>query len=75
MIRSQSNSTIIGTQNGSKLIGFQNNWIPNWLDFKMIGFQNDWIPNWLDSKLIGTFPKYLEWNETVWKNSVKKRSI
>ena len=23
------------------------------IGFKMIGFQNDWIPNFLDSKMIG----------------------
>ena len=30
------------------MIGFQNDWIPKWLDSKMIGFQNDWIPKWLE---------------------------
>ena len=36
----------------SKMIGFQNDWIPKWLDFKMNLFQDDWIPKWLDSKMI-----------------------
>ena len=32
---------MIGNQNDSKMIGFQNDWIPKWLDSKMIGFQNN----------------------------------
>ena len=78
MIRLQSNSKIIGIKNDAKIIGFlnhcnskcfkmigfQNDWIPKWLDSKMIGFQHDWIPTWLDSKMIGFqndwIPKWLD---------------
>ena len=39
------------------MIGFQNDWIPKWLDSKMIGFQND-------SKMIG-FQNYRKGPSTM----------
>ena len=53
----------------SKMIGFQNDWIPKWLDSKMIGFQNEWVPEWLNSKMFGI--ENVRWRRQWLQNDMK----